>query len=271
MIRLYALNWRGACSSSVAGLRLVLVALVAHAPRQPVFDPARAAPAIRSRSRAPRGLSSRNEDAAQRDRFWTPRVSSVCISERGGTAVLYWAIECADRRQRMNRRRVGLVLLNMAGVLVIAGSLYDLLVPSVPANHLTYLGAGREGLDPRYAELDLAMLRSIGGCLLAVGVTTTILANGPARRGEIWSLLTAALLVGVAEGNNAYRMYRFGSPWYGPLAFAVLAVGGAALAMPQRRATVAQTVAGPGASPPNGGQAAPSDDTGAPDGPPSVS
>lgn len=126
------------------------------------------------------------------------------------------------------------MLLNLAGVLVIAGASYDLLVPSVPANHLAYLGAATEGLDPRYAELDLAMLRAIGGCLLAVGVTTIILANGPARRGEAWSLVTVALLVGVAEGNNAYRMYAFHSPWYGPLGFAVLAIVGAALAMPPR-------------------------------------
>jgi hypothetical protein len=170
----------------------------------------------------------------------------------------------------MNRRSVGLVLLNVAGVLVIAGSLYDLLVPSVPANHLTYLVATTDRLDPRYAELDLAMLRSIGGCLLAVGVTSIILANGPARRGEPWALLTAAVLVGVAEGNNAYRMYQFGSHWYGPLGFALLAIGGAALAMPQRRAKADQTVAEPGTSP-DGGPPASSDNTGTLGGPPSVS
>jgi hypothetical protein len=36
----------------------------------------------------------------------------------------------------------------------------------------------------------------------------------------------------VAEGNNAYPMYPFGSPWYGPFGFAVLAAAGAALASP---------------------------------------
>ena len=87
----------------------------------------------------------------------------------------------------MSRRAVGLFLLNAAGVLVIAGALYDLFVPSVPANHLAYLGADAGGLDPRYAELDLAMLRSIGGCLMAVGVTALVLANGPVRRGEGWA------------------------------------------------------------------------------------
>jgi hypothetical protein len=36
----------------------------------------------------------------------------------------------------------------------------------------------------------------------------------------------------VAEGNNAYRMFPFESPWYGPLGFALLAAAGAALAGP---------------------------------------
>ncbi|MDP1796230.1 MAG: hypothetical protein Q8K78_02055 [Planctomycetaceae bacterium] len=130
----------------------------------------------------------------------------------------------------MSRRTVGLTLLNLAGVLVIFGALYDLLVPSVPANHCAYLGTTVEQIDPRYAELDLAMLRSIGGGLLAIGMTTLVLTNGPIRRGEVWACVTVAVLVGVSEGNNAYRMYPFGSPWYGPLAFAVLAVTGAVFA-----------------------------------------
>lgn len=64
----------------------------------------------------------------------------------------------------------------------------------------------------------------------------------------------AAVLVVVAEGNNVYRMYRFHSPWYGPLGFAVLAVGGAALATGPRRAKADQTVDEPGTAP-NGGHA----------------
>src|SRR5690242_8230167 len=160
----------------------------------------------------------------------------------------------AFRRRGMNRRTVGLVLLNIASVLVIAGASYDLLVPSVPANHLTYLGVAKERLAPRYAALDLAMLRSIGGCLLAVGLTALILANGPARRGEVWGRVAVALLVGVAEGNNAYRMYAFDSPWYGPLSFAVLAIVGAALATAPDRGCTDQRLAESEVTP-NGGLA----------------
>ncbi len=129
----------------------------------------------------------------------------------------------------MSRRTFGLVLLNIAGVMVILGAMYDLFVPSVPQNHVAYLGATDEPLEPKYAELDLALLRSIGGCLLAIGATTLVLTNGPVRRGETWARFTVAILVGVSEGNNAYRMFPFDSPWYGPLGFAVLAVVGAVL------------------------------------------
>jgi hypothetical protein len=130
----------------------------------------------------------------------------------------------------LSRRKVGLVLLNVAGALVIAGSCHDLLVPAVPPNHLAYVGVTAEQLDTRYAALDLGMLRAIGGCLLAIGVTSLVLTNGPVRRGEGSAQVALLVLVGVSEGINSYKMARFGSPWYGPLAFVVLTAVGVALA-----------------------------------------
>lgn len=127
------------------------------------------------------------------------------------------------------RRACGLVLLNVASVLVIAGSLYDLGVRAVPRNHLCYVGDLPPAARSRFAEIDLAMLRSIGGCLLAIGVGCLLLVNGPVRRGSGLALVAVVLLIGIAEGNNAYRMYPFASPWYGPLSFAIVAVVGAVL------------------------------------------
>ena len=71
---------------------------------------------------------------------------------------------------------------------------------------------------------------SIRGPLLAIGVTALVLTNGTVRRGEGWARLAVAVMAGLSEGNNAYRMYPCGSPCYSPLGFAVLAVVGAALA-----------------------------------------
>ncbi len=64
---------------------------------------------------------------------------------------------------------------------------------------------------------------------MAIGATTLALTNGPIRRGEKWARFTVVILVGGSEGNNAYRMFPFDSPWYDPLSFAVLAVAGATL------------------------------------------
>jgi hypothetical protein len=128
-----------------------------------------------------------------------------------------------------HRRVYGLVILNIAAALVIVGSLYDLGVPMVPPNHLSYVGDLPPAARSRFAQIDLAMLRSIGGCLLAIGVACLLLVNGPVRRGNGLALIVVVLLIGMAEGNNAYRMYPFASPWYGPLSFAILGIVGAVL------------------------------------------
>jgi hypothetical protein len=128
------------------------------------------------------------------------------------------------------RRSAGIVILNTAAVLVIVGSLYDLCVPAMPANHIRFLGNVGPPLRERFAQLDLAMLRSIGGCLLAIGITCLLLINGPIRRrGDGWARGGVLLLIGLAETNNAYRMFPFASPWYGPLSFAALALAGTLL------------------------------------------
>jgi hypothetical protein len=128
------------------------------------------------------------------------------------------------------RRHIyGLVILNIAAAMVIVGSLYDLGVPTIPPNHLRYITELPTASQSRFVQLDLAMLRSIGGCLLAIGVVCLLLVNGPVRRGSGFALVLVVLLIGIAEGNNAYRMYPFASPWYGPLSFAILAIVGALL------------------------------------------
>ena len=127
------------------------------------------------------------------------------------------------------RRLYGLVVLNIAAALVIVGSLYDLGVPGVPPNHLSYVGDLPPQSRARFARIDLAMLRSIGGCLLAIGIACLLLVNGPVRRGSGLALIVVVLLIGMAEGNNAYRMYPFASPWYGPLSFMIVGFVGAGL------------------------------------------
>ena len=127
------------------------------------------------------------------------------------------------------RWKIGLGLLYVAGGLVIAGSMYDLFVPTVPANLLAYQGVTQVMINPRVAALDLGLLRALGGCLLAIGATALVLVHGPIRRGERWALLSIVFLVGVSEGINSYQMSRFGSPFYAPLTYIGLMLVGVGL------------------------------------------
>lgn len=126
-------------------------------------------------------------------------------------------------------RALGFGLLAAAVATMLGGSAYRLTMPSIPDNHVTYLGLARDTLDARVANLDLGLLRAIGGCTLAIGVAALIIVVGPVRRGEREGAAVLLTLVVVSEGVNAYVMYRFGSPWFVPLAIIALTVAGLAL------------------------------------------
>ena len=126
-------------------------------------------------------------------------------------------------------RNVGLTILNCAAVLVTLGGCFDMLMPAVPANLLSYLEVTKAEMSPHLTSLLLGFLRALGGCLLAIGIAALPIINGPVRRGERWAPRTLLILIGVSEGINASQMWRFGSPYYAPLAFVALTVVGVLL------------------------------------------
>ena len=134
------------------------------------------------------------------------------------------------------RWKIGMGLLYFSGSLVVAGSMYDLFVPSLPANLLAYQGVTRATIDTRVATLDLGLLRALGGCLLAIGATALVLVgHGPVLRRERWACLALVMLVGVSEGINSYQMARFASPFYAPLTFVGLMLVGVGLVWPSSK------------------------------------
>jgi hypothetical protein len=123
-------------------------------------------------------------------------------------------------------RNIGLKILNCAAGLVMLGGCYDMLMPAVPSNLLSYLEVTRAEMPPHLSLLLLGILRALGGCLLAIGITALLIINGPVKRGERWAAWTLLILIGVSEGINASQMWRFGSPYYAPVALvAQTAVG----------------------------------------------
>jgi len=124
------------------------------------------------------------------------------------------------------KRKLGLILLNCAAAAVMLGGCYDMLMPTVPANLLDYLGITKAELSPRLATLLLGFLRALGGCLIAITTTAFVIVNGPLKLGERWASWTVLFLIGISEGINATQMWRFSSPYYWPLTFVALTVAG---------------------------------------------
>ena len=127
------------------------------------------------------------------------------------------------------KRNAGLMILNCTAALVILGGCFDMVMHSVPSNLVSYLKISRADLSPQFSSLLLGLLRALGGCLLAVGITALFFINGPLKRGEKWASWALLILIGISEGINASQMWRFGSPYYGPLAFVSLTVAGLAM------------------------------------------
>jgi hypothetical protein len=130
------------------------------------------------------------------------------------------------RLQKLRKRKIGLILLNLAATAVMLGGCCDMLMPAVPANLVDYLGMTKVEMSPRLASLLLGFLRALGGCLFAIATTAFVIVNGPLKRGERWASWTILILIGVSEGINATQMWRFGSPYYWPLTFVATAVVG---------------------------------------------
>jgi len=124
------------------------------------------------------------------------------------------------------KRKAAFTILNCAAALVILGGCFDMLVPSLPSNLLAYLAVAKADMPPRLEDLLLGLLRALGGSLLAIGITALVIINGPLKRGDKWAAWALLILIGISEGINASQMWRFGSPYYGPLAFVAMTVIG---------------------------------------------
>lgn len=124
------------------------------------------------------------------------------------------------------KQKFGLSILNCAAALVMLGGCLDMLMPAVPSNLVDYLKVANADISPHLSSLLLGLLRALGGCLLAIGITGLLIINGPLKRGERWASRTLLVLIGLSEGVNASQMWRFGSPYYFPLIFVALTVVG---------------------------------------------
>ena len=121
--------------------------------------------------------------------------------------------------------RAAIFTLDVSAAFIAFGGLYDVFTPRLPANLREMCGEKRDA-----QVLARALLRALGGCLVAIGIAVAILANGPMRDGQRWSLGLVLLLVLPSEGLNALGMWRVKSPYYVPIGFILLTAAGVMMA-----------------------------------------
>jgi hypothetical protein len=117
------------------------------------------------------------------------------------------------------------VVLMISGALIAFGGLYDLLTPRLPLNLLAICGVNHSA-----QALVRELLRALGGALTAIGFSVCLITLFAGSALTSLQLTLILVLVLPAEGVNAFCMYRVGSPWKVPAAFASLTLLGVILA-----------------------------------------
>ncbi len=130
-------------------------------------------------------------------------------------------------RGRCQLVETGAVILELAGVLIAGGGLYDLFTPMLPPN----LASTCSG-NPRAERLVRELLRALGGALFAIGATVAVLVGLCGHPTSHTVLIIVLILVLPAEGANAFGMYRVASPYQIPLGFVALTIIGEFLCWP---------------------------------------
>ena len=118
-------------------------------------------------------------------------------------------------------------MIETAAALITLGGLFDVFVPRLPSKLAVLCGH-----DETACKLARELLRALGGSLVAIGLAVALIAASPSALTQRHQLVLVLLLVLPSEGVNAFCMRRVGSPFYIPLAFALLTLLGVLLAWP---------------------------------------
>jgi hypothetical protein len=118
-------------------------------------------------------------------------------------------------------------VLETAAVFITMGGLFDVFVPRLPSHLIALCGQDEKG-----CRLARELLRALGGSLVAIGISLCFLVASPSALSHRVNLVLVLLLVLPSEGINSFCMRRVGSPFYIPLAFAMLTLLGVLLALP---------------------------------------
>ncbi len=129
-------------------------------------------------------------------------------------------------------KKTGYIILHIGTYLIILGGLVDIgytfSVSGIIPAHMDYLKINDQEISLELKNLDLGLLRAIGGLLVASGIGALIILTGQVKNGNKPALLGVIFIMTIGEGNNALQMYLLGSPFFAfPLGFlALIWIGG---------------------------------------------
>jgi hypothetical protein len=124
----------------------------------------------------------------------------------------------------------------LGGALMVLGGVGDLLISRLLPSHVGFLGIAAHEVPVAVEKLTLAVLHALGAALIAAGIGVLALLREARLNGRRPPLIAAGVVALVAEGMNAFQIYRTGSPVFiGPLVAVLLVVGGVVVCLAPRR------------------------------------
>jgi hypothetical protein len=124
---------------------------------------------------------------------------------------------------------IGYRLAQLGAAAAALGGLVDALVPRLLPHHEEFMGIAAGQAPPATAALVLLLLHALGVALLATGLGALALLAAWRAGGSRMTALSAAVIVVLAEGMNAWAIGRVGSPLFiGPLVCVILLIVGVA-------------------------------------------
>lgn len=124
----------------------------------------------------------------------------------------------------------GYRIAQLGGVLIVVGGLFDISLREPLPHHEAILAAGSGAAGQEPAALVLALLRALGAALVATGLAILVILWFSRRTRSVFGYAAAATVALLAEGLNAWGIFKTGSAMYlAPLIFMATVVTGAAL------------------------------------------
>jgi hypothetical protein len=124
---------------------------------------------------------------------------------------------------------IGYRLAQLGAAAAALGGLVDALVPRLLPHHETFLGVAAGQAPAATSALLLLLLHTLGVALLAMGLGSLALLAAWRGGASRWAAMSAALVVVLAEGMNAWAIAQVGSPIFiGPIICVILLVIGVA-------------------------------------------